>query len=173
MEKPCPYTTAAKYYKMSKQELNNPQKSGSIGDVAACAAVSESSMLVPLAKSKKLSAIRGRLQALQTLEKSPVQTDEPPSLGLNKEVNSLLKEARKLINAKIDEIMTSYPAGKKNKMFALRYGSPETIKQMKIKAIFTRLAIVKEKKFALVESLNYFGNDTKPVPDSNNPGQNI
>jgi hypothetical protein len=154
--------------KVSKKELNNPQKPGSIDDVA----VSESSLLVPLAKSKKLTAIRGRLQTLQTLEKSPVQIDETHSLGLNKEVNGLLKEARELINAKIDKIMASYPAGKKNKMFALRYGSPETIKQMKIKAIFARLAIVKAKKFALIESLNYFGNDTKPDPDSN-PGQNI
>lgn len=157
---------------MSKQELNNPQNSGSFDDDGVSLAASERSLLVPLAKSKKLAAIRGRLQVPQMLDKSPVQTDETSSLGLKKEVNGLLKEARELIDAKIDEILASYPTGKKNKMFALRYGTPETIKQMKIKAIFSRLAIVKAKKFALIERLNYFGNDTKPASDSN-PGQNI
>ena len=79
-------------------------------------------------------------------------------LRTNKEVNGLLKAAQAQINAKIDELMASYPPGKKNKMFTLRYGSPESIKQMAIKAIFTRLGLVKPKKFALIESLDYFGN---------------
>jgi hypothetical protein len=57
--------------------------------------------------------------------------------------------------------MALYPPGNKNKMFTLRYGSPESIKQMNMKAIFTRLNIVKPKKFALIESLDYFGNDTR------------
>jgi hypothetical protein len=54
--------------------------------------------------------------------------------------------------------MASYPPGKKNKMFTLRYGSPESIKQMAMKAIFSRLALVKPKKFPLIENLDYFGN---------------
>jgi predicted enzyme involved in methoxymalonyl-ACP biosynthesis len=116
---------------------------------------------VPLAKSKKLAAIRKRSQSLKTIEKDPVQSCEIPSSGLNKEVIGLLKEARKQIDAKIDEIIASYPPGKKNKMFTLRYGSPESIKQMNLKAIFTYLNIVKPKKFSLIESLDYFGNDTQ------------
>jgi hypothetical protein len=32
---------------------------------------------------------------------------------------------------------------------------------MNMKAIFTRLAIIKPKKFTLLESLDYFGNDTR------------
>ena len=146
---------------LSKQELNNPQKSGVISHDEESVTISESSLLVPLAKSKKLAAIRKQSQSLQTIEKNPVQSDEIPSSGLNKEVNGLLKEAREQINAKIDEIMASYPPGKKNKMFTLRYGSPESIKQMTMKAIFTHLGIVKPKKFALIESLDYFGNDTQ------------
>lgn len=157
---------------MSKQELNKPQKTGSIGHVEVSVAISESSSLVPLAKSKKLAAIRERSQSPQTMEKCPVQTDEMLSSGLNKEVSGLLKEAQERINAKINEIMATYPTGKKNKMFALRYGSPESIKQMKMKAIFTRLNIVKPRKFALIESLDYFGNDTITVSDCN-PGRNI
>ena len=58
------------------------------------------------------------------------------------------------------EIMSIYPPVKKNKMFTLRYGSPESIKQMTMKGIFTHLGLVKPRKFALIESLDYFGNDT-------------
>ena len=144
---------------MSKQELNNPQKSGVISHDEKSVTISESRLLVPLGKSKKLAAIRKQSQALQTIEKNPVQCDEIPSSGQSKEVNGLLKAAQEQINAKIDEIMASYPPGKKNKMFTLRYGSPESIKQMAMKAIFTRLGLVKPKKFALIENLDYFGND--------------
>jgi len=146
---------------LSKQELNNPQNSGVISHDEESVVISESSLLVPLDKSKKLTAIRKRSQSLQTIEKNPVQSDEIPSSGLNKEVNGLLKEAREQIHAKIDEFMAFYPPGKINKIFTLRYGSPESIKQMNMKAIFTLLNIVKPNKFALIESLVYFGNDTQ------------
>jgi hypothetical protein len=155
---------------LSKQALNNPQKSGVACPDEKSIVISESSLLVPLTKSKKLATIRK--QSLQSIEKNPVQNEEISSSGLNKEVSALFKEAREQINAKIDELMASYPPSKRNKMFTLRYGSPENIKQMTMKAIFTRLAIVKPKKFALIESLDYFGNDTKPFRNSN-PGQNV
>jgi len=146
---------------LSKQALNHPQKSGVTSHDEKSVAISESSLLVPLAKSKKLAALRKQSQVQQAIEKNPVQSDEIPSSGLDKEVSGLLTEARKQINAKIDEIMASYPPGKKNKMFTLRYGSPESIKQMDIKTIFTHLGLVKPKKFALIENLDYFGNDTR------------
>ena len=57
--------------------------------------------------------------------------------------------------------MARYPPGKKNKMFALKYGSPESIKKMAMKAIFTHLNMVKLNKFALIESLDYFGANIK------------
>ena len=145
---------------MSKNELNNPQKSGVISHDELNIVISESSLLVPLAKSKKLAAIRKRSQSEQTIEKNPVHSDEIPPSRLNKEVSGLLKEAQEQINAKIDEIMALYPPGKKNTMFILRYGSPESIKQMNLKTIFTHLAIVKPKKFTRIERLDYFGNDT-------------
>jgi hypothetical protein len=122
---------------------------------------SGSSLLVPLAKSKKLAALGKQSQAQQTIEKSPVQSAEIPPSGLNKELSGLLKATQDQINAKIDEIMASYPPGKKNKMFTLRYGSPESIKEMAMKAIFTHLGLVKPKKFAFIENLDYFGNDTQ------------
>lgn len=147
---------------MSKQELNNPQKSTIISHDKEGVAISESGLLVPLAKSKKLAAIRKCSQSLQTIEKNPVRSDEISSSGLNKEVSGLLKEAREQINAKIDEIMVSYPPGKKIKMFTLRYGSPESIQRMNMKAIFAHLGLVKPKRFALIENLDYSGKDTSP-----------
>ena len=143
---------------MSTQELNHQQKSGVSSHDEKSVAISESSLLVPLAKSKKLAALRTQSQALQTIEKNPVQRDVIPSSGQNKEVNGLLKAAQAQINAKIDELMACYPPGKKNKMFTLRYGSPESIKQKTMKTIFTQLGLVKPKKFALIENLDYFGN---------------
>ena len=150
---------------MSKQELNNSHKSGSISHDEKSLVISESSLLVPLAKSKKLSAIRKQLQAPQTIEKNPVLCDEIPSSGQSKEVSALLKAAQEQINAKIDEIMSSYPPGKKSKMFTLRYGSPESIKQMNMKGLFTHLGLLKPKKFALIENLDYFGTDTQSKKD--------
>ena len=139
---------------LSKNESNNLQKSGLINHDEKSVTISESSLLVPLAKSKKLAALRKQSQSQQTSE-------EIPTLSLNKEANGLLKAAQKQINAKIDGLMASYPPGKKNKMFTLRYGSPESIKQMAMKALFTHLGLIKPKKFTLIENLDYFGNDTQ------------
>ncbi len=147
---------------MSKQELNQPQKSGVSCHDEKSVTISESRLLVPLGKSKKLAALRKQSQSQQTIEKNPAQTSEEiPTLRLNKEANGLLKAAQEQINAKIDELMASYPPGKKIKMFTLRYGSPESIKQMAMKALFTHLGLIKPKKFTFIENLDYFGNDTQ------------
>ncbi|MDD5268521.1 MAG: hypothetical protein PHO08_15575 [Methylococcales bacterium] len=110
-----------------------------------------------MAKSKKLAVFRNRSQSLQTIKTNALQRSEIPPSGLNEEVSGLLTEARDQIDAKIAEIMARYPPGKKNKMFALKYGSLERIKKMTMKNIFTHLNIVKLNKFALIESLDYFG----------------
>ena len=68
---------------MSKQKPNNPAL---ISHDEKCAAISESSLLVPLAKSKKLAALRKQSQALQSIEKNPVQRGVIAFLGQNKEV---------------------------------------------------------------------------------------
>ena len=142
---------------MSKQTLNDAQKSGIISHAGESVTIFESGLLVPLAKSKKLAAIRNRSQSLQTIKINALQRSEIQSSGLNKEVSGLLTEARDQIDAKIAEIMACYPPGKKNKMFALKYGSPESIKKMAMKAIFIHLNMVKPRKFAPIENLDYFG----------------
>ena len=142
---------------MSKKSLNNPQDSRKNCRAKESIAISENSLLVPLAKSKKLAAIRNRSQSLQTSKTNALQRSEIQSSGLNKEVSGLLKEACDQIDAKIAEIMACYPPGKKNKMFALKYGSSESINKMSMKAIFIHLNMVKPRKFAPIENLDYFG----------------
>jgi len=58
---------------LSKQTLNNQQKPGIISPEKKSMTISESSLLVPLTKSKKLTAIR---KQSQTIEKNPVQSGE-------------------------------------------------------------------------------------------------
>ena len=142
---------------MSKQTLNDAQKSGIISHAGESVTIFESGLLVPLAKSKKLAAIRNRSQSLETIEINALHRSETPSSGLIKGVSGLLKEACDQIDAKIAEIMACYPPGKKNKMFALKYGSPESIKKMAMKAIFIHLNMVKPRKFTPIENLDYFG----------------
>jgi len=142
---------------LSKQTLNNPQNSRKICRAKESIAISETGLLVPLAKSKKLAAIRNRSQSLQTIETNALLRSAIQSSGLNKEVSGLLTEACDQIDAKITEIMACYPPGKKNKMFALKYGSPESIKKRAVKAIFIHLNMVKPRKFAPIENLDYFG----------------
>jgi hypothetical protein len=156
---------------LSKQALNNPQKPSLINAKEKSMPISESSLLVPLTKSKKLAAIRKQSQSLQLIEKNPVQSSQIRPSGLHKE-DGLLTETQEQIDTKINELMALYPSGKKNKMFALKYGAPESIKQMTMKAIFTRLNMVKPKKFTLIESLDYFGNDTTQIEISN-PDRNV
>ena len=157
---------------MSKQALNDPQKSAITRSDKKSMALPESSLLVPLTNSKKLTAIRKQSQALQTIEKKPVRSHQIRFSGQYKEAGELLTEAQEQINAKINELMASYPQGRKNKMFAIKYGSPESIKQMTIKAIFTRLAMLKPPKFVPIESLDYFGNETLQV-EILNSNQNL
>jgi hypothetical protein len=157
---------------LSKQTLNNQQKPGIISPEKKSMTISESSLLVPLTKSKKLTTIRKHSQSLQPIEKNPVQSDEVRFSALHKEADGLLTEVQEQINTKINQLMALYPPGKKNKMFALKYGAPESIKQMTMKAIFTRLNMVKPKKFKLIESLDYFGNDTTQIEISN-PDRNV
>jgi len=142
---------------LSKQTLNNPQNSRKICRAKESIAICETGLLVPLAKSKKLAAIRNRSQSLQTIKTNTLQLSEIQSSELNKEVSGLLTEACDQIDAKITEIMACYPPGKKNKMFAIKYGSPESIKKMAMKAIFIHLNMVKPRKFAPIENLDYFG----------------
>ena len=72
--------------------------------------------------------------------------------------------------------MALYPSAKKNKMFSLKYGSPESIKQLSITKIFSSLRANKPQQFIPIENLNFFGNQVntlkkpkfKKIPDAKN-----
>ncbi|MCX7097508.1 MAG: hypothetical protein NTV43_06325 [Methylococcales bacterium] len=132
--------------------------------------VSSSPLLVPLAKSKKLAALRDGLQQPLPMALPPKHNNAPLCPGLSKEANSLLTAAQEQIDLKIATIMATYPSGKQNKLFALRYGSPESIKKMPIKAIFAHLGLAKTKRYLAIENRDYFGTDTlKPPRPSSEP----
>jgi hypothetical protein len=136
---------------LSNHLLKHPQKITKISHDA-------DSLLVPLTKSKKLAAIRARTLTKQSNTKINFENNSLRSPTFNKERKTLLEAARNQINTRINEILTSYPPGKQNRMFTIRYGSPESIKQMNLNVIFSRLKIAKPKNFALIENLDYFGN---------------
>ncbi len=136
----------------------------------------QSNLLVPLAKSTKLASIHKQSQQLLKSEEHPTGLDERTSPRLDKKTNGLLLEAQKQITILIEDRMALYPSAKKNKMFSLKYGSPESIKQLSITKIFSSLRANKPQQFIPIENLNFFGNQVntlkkpkfKKIPDAKN-----
>lgn len=121
--------------------------------------VTERSLLVSPGQSKKLADIRKMFQA-----DVPVETLRLPEqhllTGLKPEVATELNKARKLIDDRIDEIMRSFPEGKKNRLFGFRFGSVAAVKAVSIKNAFKTLAIDNHQvKMKLLADLDYHGND--------------
>lgn len=117
--------------------------------------VTERSMLVSPWQSKKLADIRKKLQA----ETEALQLPQKPILTrLKPEVATELSQAQKLIDARINEIMRSFPDGRKNKLFGIRYGSVASVKAASIKSAFKHLAIdATQVKIKLLADVNYHG----------------
>ena len=120
----------------------------------------QSNLLVPLTKSNKLASFRKQSHPLLSSEKDPPGLDMRTSQRLHKETSHLLKEAQEQITTIINTIMALYPSAKKNKLFSLKYGSPESIKQLSIADIFSTLKVTKPKQFKPIENLNFFGDQT-------------
>lgn len=126
--------------------------------------VTERSLLVAPGQSKKLAEIRKRLQPDVPVE--AVQRNSAPDLplltGLKPEVATELNKARALIDDRINEIMRSFPEGKKNRLFGFRFGSVDAIKAMAIKTAFKTLGISEHPvKIQLIAELDFHGNAVK------------
>lgn len=126
--------------------------------------VSECSLLVAPGQSKKLAEIRKRLQPDVPVE--AVQRNSAPGLplltGLKPEVATELNKARALIDGRINEIMRSFPEGRKNRLFGFRFGSVDAIKAMNIKTAFKTLGITEHSvKIQLLAELDFHGNEVK------------
>jgi hypothetical protein len=120
----------------------------------------QSNLLVPLTKSNKLASFRKQSHPLLSSEKDQAGIDARTSQRLNKETSHLLREAQEQITTIINTMMALYPSAKKNKLFSLKYGSPESIKQLSIADIFSTLKVTKPKQFKPIENLNFFGDQT-------------
>ncbi len=119
--------------------------------------VTELSLLVSPGQSKKLAAIRNMFQAETKTEALQLQ-EKPVLTRLKPEVASELSQAQKLIDARINEIMRSFPDGRKNKLFGIRYGSVTDVKAASIKSAFKLLAIdANQVKIKLLADFNYHG----------------
>ena len=123
--------------------------------------VTERNLLVAHGQSKKLADMRKRLQP--ELKVAAVQLPEKQLFpGLKPEVAIELNKARALIDDRIDEIMHSFPEGKKNRLFGFRFGSVDAVKAMGIKAAFKTLGIDDNLvKMKLVAEMDYHGNAVK------------
>ena len=126
----------------------------------------QSNLLVPLTKSNKLASFRKQSHPLLSSEKDPPGLDMRTSQRLHKETSHLLKEAQEQITTIINTIMALYPSAKKNKLFSLKYGSPESIKQLSIADIFSTLKVTKPKQYKPIENLNFFGDQTSLLKKS-------
>lgn len=126
--------------------------------------VTERSLLVAHGQSKKLTDIRKRLQPA-----TPVAAMQPNDVpagqllpGLKPEVAAELNKARKLIDDSINQIMSSFPEGKKNRLFGFRFGSVDAVKAMTIKAAFKTLGIDDHLlKMKLIAEMDFHGNEVK------------
>ncbi len=119
--------------------------------------LTEANLLVPQVKSKRLALLANQGLKTDRFEKSRNLTDGNETIELAQEISVLLKNAVLTINRRIDEIKKRYPPGKQDKLFAIRYGDLEKLKQRRLKEIFELLDIEKPTKFNLIAELDYFG----------------
>ena len=98
------------------------------------AVVQHPESLISLGKSKRLAAMRQSV--VMRVEREVL----PKNSGINKKEDEI-QQARLAISLRIAEIKATYPQGRQNKLFALRYGSEEKIKQMGLQQLFTLLKI--------------------------------
>jgi hypothetical protein len=114
--------------------------------------VSEHRVLVDLNKSKKLAALANKT----TVVLPP--TVKTQTAGLQTELDITLQQARQQIDARIQEIMSSLPEGKRNTLFKLRFGSVAAIQALEINTAFKKLAIASHNlNMRLLASRNYHG----------------
>ncbi len=122
--------------------------------------VVNSQLLVASGKSTRLAAIakkENRVTSQSNLNNKPQQSFVK---GLNQQSKEALQQANNVIEARLADILKSYPAGKKNTLFKIKYGvALETINVMTVKAVFLLLNIesVDIRKFSLIENLTSKG----------------
>jgi len=88
--------------------------------------------MVDLSKSKRLSSMRERVQVVEP---------RVAKYKKNKIELSLLEQAQALIEQTISEIKSTYPEGKKNSLFSLRYANEKKMSVMTVGEVFKLLKL--------------------------------
>jgi len=97
------------------------------------------SLLVSPGKSTRLQEMRQRAATANQPAPAPTQ---PTLQAKDESLSPELALARKLIDQRLSEILTTLPAGKQRSLFKIRFGmEPDKIKELPIKQIFTLLTI--------------------------------
>ena len=92
--------------------------------------------IIELGKSKRLAAMRQSVE--MCIDKETFQPKLKPS---DNKQERQIQQARVVIAQSIAKIKETFPQGKQNKLFALRYGSEEKINQMTLKKLYKLLNI--------------------------------
>jgi hypothetical protein len=122
------------------------------------AAVQEIGLVLQPGGSKKLAEIRRRAQTSPPPPVDVAHTHHEIPADLKAEAAAELKKARRLIDERIADIMSRFPAGKQNKLFSFRYGPVDAIKRMDLNAAFKRLGIAHNLvNIRLIAGLDYYG----------------
>jgi len=98
--------------------------------------IQEAGLVVGLGKSKRLAAMRQAIESKVNVE--PLKTKVKPNLNKNE---TAIQQARELITQKIADIKATYPQGRQNKLFALRYGAEAKLNQLSLKQLFSLLKV--------------------------------
>ncbi|MCF7970055.1 MAG: hypothetical protein K9L22_02680 [Methylococcaceae bacterium] len=98
--------------------------------------IQESSMVVDLGKSKRLAAMRQAIESEVNI--GLIKPKVKPNLNKNE---TAIQQARELVAQKITEIKATYPQGRQNKLFSLRYGAEDKLSQMSLKQLFALLKV--------------------------------
>lgn len=99
------------------------------------ATVKRTELLIAPGKSKRLAAMR---------RQSVDDHNSKEALGFKKQGNlkeQQIQKARETIRQRVADIKATYPQGMQNKLFVLRFGSAERIKQLTLHEIFVLLNI--------------------------------
>ncbi|MDO9270942.1 MAG: hypothetical protein Q7T96_17700 [Methylobacter sp.] len=121
--------------------------------------ITERSLLVAHGQSKKLADMRKRLQPELPVDVAPLPGKQLLT-ALKPEVATELIKASTLIDDRINEMMRSFPEGKRNRLFGLRFGSVDAVKAMSIKTAFKTLGIDdKLVKMKSVAEMDFYGNE--------------
>ena len=115
----------------------------------------QSSVLVGVGQSKRLDAMRNKVQnrevSVHSIDKNAL---------LQPEIVMVLKQAEHLINQKLQSILRAYPKGKQKTFFKLRYGlAIDKIELLSRKQVFEllKLETVHVKSFRMIQHVNAKG----------------